>query len=67
MHRRAVSAAGGVTVMKITIMKSDRVRTPHCIDCGIDTDAIDESYMIHDELWRAVNPAEAGMALRRLL
>jgi hypothetical protein len=42
-------------------MKDDRIRNPHCIDCGVDTDAINESYMIHDELWRAANPDEAGM------
>jgi hypothetical protein len=42
-------------------MKNDAVRNPHCVDCGIDTDAINESYMIHDEVWRAANPAEAGM------
>jgi hypothetical protein len=42
----------------IRLMENSPVRDPHCIDCGVDTD---ESYMIHDELWRAANPAEAGM------
>lgn len=23
-----------------------------CLDCGVDTDAIDEYYMVHDALWR---------------
>jgi hypothetical protein len=34
---------------------------PVCLDCGADTDAIKESYLLHDTLWRKVNPAEAGM------
>jgi hypothetical protein len=42
-------------------MHDSTIRDPHCIDCGVDTDAINENYMIHDELWRAENPAEAGM------
>ena len=35
--------------------------SPICIDCGIDTDQIEEQYMVHDDLWRAGNPAERGM------
>lgn len=27
-----------------------------CLDCGIDTDAIDEYYMLRDEVWREANP-----------
>jgi hypothetical protein len=42
-------------------MKDDDVRNPNCMDCGVDTDAINESYMIHDDLWRAAVPSEAGM------
>jgi hypothetical protein len=42
-------------------MHDSPIRDFHCIDCGKDTDAINENYMIHDELWRAANPAEAGM------
>jgi hypothetical protein len=42
-------------------MKNDPVRNPRCMDCGVDTDAINEQYMIHDELWREVVPSEAGM------
>jgi hypothetical protein len=46
---------------EIRIMKNDPVLDPHCIDCGIDTEAINEGYMLHDDLWRQANPAEAGM------
>jgi hypothetical protein len=47
---------------KIRVMKSDPVPNPRCIDCGVDTDAINENgYMLHDDLWRQANPAEAGM------
>jgi hypothetical protein len=42
-------------------MHDSPVRDPHCLDCGVDTDAINESYMTHDDVWRAANPAEAGM------
>jgi hypothetical protein len=45
---------------EIRLMEDD-VRNPLCMDCGVDTDAIDESYMVHDELWRAAVPSEAGM------
>jgi hypothetical protein len=31
------------------------------MDCGVDTDSIDENYMVHDDLWRAAVPSEAGM------
>jgi hypothetical protein len=49
-------------VNTIRIMKCDPVGDPHCIDCGVDTDAINESgYMLHDDLWCQANPAEAGM------
>jgi len=41
--------------------RNDPMRNPRCIDCGVDTDAINEQYMIHDELWRTANPAETGM------
>jgi hypothetical protein len=47
--------------MAFRLMKDDPVRNPLCMDCGVDTDAIDESYMIHDDLWRAAVPSEAGM------
>jgi hypothetical protein len=45
----------------IRILKCDPVRNPHCIDCGEDTDATNEQFMLHDELWCRANPAEAGM------
>ena len=41
-------------------MAETRIRNPICMDCGVDTDAINETFMIHDELWREANPAEAG-------
>jgi hypothetical protein len=30
------------------------------MDCGVDTDEGKENYMIHDDLWRAAVPTEAG-------
>jgi hypothetical protein len=44
----------------IRLMKNDPVRNPICIDCGIDTDALDEDYMVLDEVWRTAHPEEAG-------
>jgi hypothetical protein len=41
-------------------MKDDRIRNPICMDCGVDTDALDEDCMVLDELWRTAHPAEAG-------
>ncbi|MCX5045180.1 hypothetical protein OG921_18600 [Aldersonia sp. NBC_00410] len=29
-----------------------------CLDCGVDTDAIDEYYMVHDALWREAAAGE---------
>jgi hypothetical protein len=46
---------------EVRLMKNSAVRDPRCMDCGVDTDAIDESYMVHDDLWRAAVPSEAGM------
>lgn len=28
----------------------------HCIDCDVDTDAIDEFYMVQNELWEKAVP-----------
>jgi hypothetical protein len=30
-----------------------------CLDCGVETFAIGEAYMVHDELWRAACPWNA--------
>ena len=46
---------------RVRKMKKDSVRNPRCIDCNIDTDAINEQYMIDDRLWRAAHPKETGM------
>ncbi|MCV7064604.1 hypothetical protein H7H51_00795 [Mycolicibacterium farcinogenes] len=27
-----------------------------CLDCGVDTDAIDEYYMLRDEVWEQAHP-----------
>ena len=32
-----------------------------CLDCGVDTGAIDEDYMVTHELWARVNPGGDGM------
>ena len=32
-----------------------------CLDCGVDTGAIDEYYMVTHELWACANPDGAGM------
>jgi hypothetical protein len=48
-------------VFRVRLMTDSDVRDPHCLDCGVDTDAINESYMIQDDVWRAAHPAEAGM------
>ena len=29
-----------------------------CLDCGVDTAAIDEYYMVTDEVWASANPAD---------
>jgi hypothetical protein len=44
--RRTISIGGE----KIRLMKDDKVRDPHCKDCGVDTDAINEQYMVHDRV-----------------
>lgn len=31
-----------------------------CLDCGINTDAIDEYYMLRDEVWERANPDVDG-------
>lgn len=31
-----------------------------CLDCGIDTDALCEYYMIHDEIWEQIHPKNDG-------
>ena len=36
-------------------------RAFHCLDCGIDTSAIDEYYGLRDEVWLQANPDRAGM------
>lgn len=28
----------------------------YCIDCDVDTDTINEFYMVHDKLWKAAVP-----------
>jgi hypothetical protein len=32
-----------------------------CIDCGVNTDAIGEYFMLHDEVWNAGVPESRGM------
>jgi hypothetical protein len=36
-------------------------RRLHCLDCGVDTFAIHEFYIVHDVLWAAANPTVEGM------
>jgi hypothetical protein len=45
----------------IRLLDNDPVPNPICIDCGIDTEQIEEHYMVHDNLWCTGNPAERGM------
>jgi hypothetical protein len=47
-------------VITVRPMRDSETYNPRCLDCGVDADAINESYMIHDDLWREANPAEAG-------
>jgi hypothetical protein len=32
-----------------------------CLDCGVDTAVICESYMVRDDVWRAAHPAGEGI------
>lgn len=32
-----------------------------CMDCGVDTRAIEEYYMLHDHVWREANPDIEGI------
>jgi hypothetical protein len=32
-----------------------------CLDCGIDTQLINEYYTVHDEVWLLANPQDSGM------
>jgi hypothetical protein len=34
---------------EVQLMEDDDIRNPICMDCGMDTDATDESYMILNE------------------
>ena len=36
-------------------------RAFHCLDCDVDTLAIREYYVVHDELWKRANPVIEGM------
>jgi hypothetical protein len=36
-------------------------RATFCFDCGIDTIAIGEYYMLNEEVWLAANPGHEGM------
>jgi len=36
-------------------------RATLCLDCDVDTIAINEFYVVHDSIWAIVNPASAGM------
>ena len=47
-------------VVPVRMMKNDPTRNPLCLDCRVDTDGINEDYMVLDEVWRAAHPAEAG-------
>lgn len=49
-----------IDIKSIALMKDDPIRNPICMDCGVDTDASDEDYMVLDELWRTAHPTEAG-------
>lgn len=33
----------------------------HCLDCGVNTGAIGEYYMLHDAVWKRINPKGKGM------
>lgn len=33
----------------------------NCLDCGVNTSAIDEYYMVYDEVWLEANPVDCGM------
>jgi hypothetical protein len=48
---------GRVKIERVRLMAGNGAR----LDCDADTDAINEFYLLHDRLWRRVNPAEAGM------
>ena len=56
-----VNADGTKTQEKVPLMENSPTRDPLCMDCGVDTDALNESYMLVDELWCAAVPTEAGM------
>jgi hypothetical protein len=47
-HQRAKRSAAGIL-------------DGSCMDCGVDTRAKDEYYMLKDELWRTINPLVVGM------
>jgi hypothetical protein len=32
-----------------------------CLDCGVDTHAVDEWYMVRDDVWVAANPSQSGI------
>jgi hypothetical protein len=31
-----------------------------CLDCGVDTNALDEYYLLHDDLWEQLHPDKDG-------
>ncbi len=33
----------------------------NCLDCGVDTGAIREYYMLHNTVWKKINPQGEGM------
>jgi hypothetical protein len=34
-----------------------------CLDCGVDTHAAGDYYMVTDEVWHEANPGDTGMLL----
>ena len=51
---------GSEATEAIRLMADCKHRDPYCLDCGVDTNAINENYMVVDDLWHGALPSEAG-------
>ncbi len=40
--------------------KFEKVFSPNCVDCGVNTHHIHESYMVHDRLWKKAGMKKNG-------
>lgn len=40
--------------------KRERFTSPNCVDCGINTIVIRESYMVHDSVWKKAGMKKCG-------